>query len=266
MSAALAHAYAPEPEQDPDHDLGGGRMSFLEHLEELRKRILHACYAIGAGMVVAFAFIERITQFVLAPARRALPPGVDLIYTHPGEGFGFWIEVAMLAGAIFAAPAVVYQVWLFIAPGLYAREKKLVIPFVLLASAGLIGGAAFGHYVLFPSMMAFFSSFHTPQLRFMPKLDDVFRMYVLTIVGMAIVFQIPTVVYFAARMGVVTARFLARNIKYAILITFIVSAVATPSTDPWNQVVFAVPMIGLYIISIAIAWCVQPQSRNHREM
>jgi sec-independent protein translocase protein TatC len=257
MSAALAHAYLPDP--DPQDD-PKGQMSFLEHLEELRKRILHACYAIAAGMIVAFAFIERITDFVLAPARRALPPGVDIIYTNPGEGFGFWIEVAMLAGTLLAAPAIVYQVWLFIAPGLYAREKKLVVPFVLLASAGMIGGAAFGHYVMYPSMMTFFASFHTPQLRFMPKLDDVFRMYVLTIAGMAIVFQIPTVVYFAARMGVVTARFLWRNLRYAILITFIVSAVATPSTDPWNQVVFALPMIGLYLVSIAIAWAVRPRA------
>jgi len=264
MSAALARVYHPEPEQDPEHDLKSGQMSFLDHLEELRKRILHATYAIGIGMVLAFAFIERIAEFVLAPARRALPAGVDIIYTNPGEGFGFYIEVAMLAGTIVAAPAVVYQIWLFIAPGLYSREKKLVVPFVLLASAGLVGGAAFGHYVLFPSMMAFFSSFHTPQLRFMPKLDDVFRMYVMTIIGMAIVFQIPTVVYFAARMGVVTAKFLARNTKYAILITFIVSAVATPSTDPWNQTVFAVPMIGLYLLSIAIAWCVQPRNADHR--
>src|SRR5262245_2216300 len=254
MSAALAYAYQPEPEPDPQHDPENGRMSFLEHLEELRKRILHACYAVAIGMVVAFAFIERITAFVLAPARRALPPGVDIIYTQPGEGFGFYIEVAMLAGLVLAAPAVVYQVWLFIAPGLYAREKKFVVPFVVLGSAGLVGGAAFGHYVMYPSMMTFFGSFHTAQLRFMPKLDDVFQLYVMTIVGMAIVFQIPTVVYFAARMGVVTARFLWQNIKYAVLIIFIVSAVATPSTDPWNQLVFALPMVALYVMSIAIAW------------
>jgi sec-independent protein translocase protein TatC len=257
MSAALARAYTPEP--DPEDDLKG-QMSFLDHLEELRKRILHACYAIAIGMVIAFAFIARLTDFVLAPARRALPPGVDIIYVNPGEGFGFWVEVAMLAGALFAAPAIVYQFWLFIAPGLYAREKKMVIPFVLLASAGLIGGAAFGHYVMYPSMMAFFASFHSPQLRFMPRLDDVFRMYVLTIVGMAIVFQIPTVVYFAAKMGVVSARFLWRHIKYAILITFIISAVATPSSDPWNQTVFALPMIGLYLISIGIAWAAAPRT------
>lgn len=260
MSAALAHAYYPDPDRDPDDDLEHGQMSFLEHLEELRKRILHACYAIAVGMVVAFAFIDRLTAFVLAPARRALPPGVEIIYTNPGEGFGFWIEVAMLAGTIFAAPAVVYQLWLFMAPGLYAREKKLVVPFVLLASCGLVGGAAFGHYVMFPSMMVFFGSFHSPDLRFMPKLDDLFRMYVITIGGMAVVFQIPTVVFFAARMRVVTARWLWSNIKYAVLGIFIVAAVVTPSTDPWNQVVFAVPMLGLYLVSIAIAWAVAPRT------
>jgi len=236
-------------------------MSFLDHLEELRKRILYACYAIAAGMVVAFAFIERLADFVLEPTRRVLPPGVEITYYHPGEGFGFWIEVAMLAGIVMAAPVVVYQVWLFIAPGLYAREKKLVVPFVLLASAGVVGGAAFGHYVMFPSMMTFFSSFNTPHLRFMPRLDDVWRMYVMTIGGMAIVFQIPTIVFFAARMGVVTARFLWKQFQYAVLIIFIVSAVVTPSTDPWNQIVFAVPMVALYLMSIVIAWAVSPRTR-----
>src|SRR5262249_30984422 len=155
-------------------------------------RIVRAAIAIGVGMLVAFAFINRIADFVLAPARSALPAGVAIIYTHPGEGFGFYIEVAMLAGVVFAAPFVVYQVWLFIAPGLYATEKRLLVPFVTLGTAGLVGGATFGHYVMFPSMMAFFSSFHSPNLVFMPQLDDVFRLYTIIVVGMAIVFQIPT--------------------------------------------------------------------------
>jgi sec-independent protein translocase protein TatC len=258
MAAALARARVPPPEQDPEN----GQMSFLEHLEELRARLIRACCAIGVGMLVAFAFIDRIAAFVLAPARAALPPGVQIIYTHPGEGFGFYIEVAMLAGAILAAPAVVYQVWLFIAPGLYTNEKRLVVPFVVLGSAGLVGGAAFGHFVLFPSMMVFFSSFHTAHLVFMPQLDDVFRMYTLTIIGMAVVFQIPTVVFFAARMRVVTAKLLWRNFKYAVLVIFIIAAVATPSTDPWNQLVFAVPMVGLYLASIAIAWAVRPRTND----
>src|SRR5262249_24205169 len=248
--------------RQPDDDRG--QMSFLEHLEELRRRLLHACIAIGVGMVIAFAFIKPIARFVLEPARKALPPGVDIIYLQPGEGFGFYIEVAMLVGTLIAAPAVLYQIWLFIAPGLYAKEKKLVVPFVLLASCGMVGGAAFGHYVMFTSMMKFFASFDGPELKFMPKLDDVFRLYTLTIAGMAIVFQIPTVVFFAARMGVVTAGFLARNIKYAILVIFTVSAFVTPSTDPWDQFVFALPMVALYFISIAIAWAVSPRRADRR--
>jgi sec-independent protein translocase protein TatC len=262
MSAALAHAYVPP---DEDQDPPGGQMSFLDHLEELRRRILHAVYAIAAGMIVAGAFIERITRFVLAPARRALPPGVDIVYLHPGESFGFYFEVAMLAGVVIAAPAVVYQVWLFIAPGLYAREKRLVIPFVLLATCGLVGGAAFGHYVMFASMMRFLASFHGPDLKFMPRLDDVFRMYTLTIAGMATVFQIPTVVFFAARMGVVTAGFLARHFKYAVLGIFVIAAVVTPSSDPWNQTLFALPMIALYLVSIGIAWAVSPRPARRRQ-
>jgi sec-independent protein translocase protein TatC len=256
--AALAKVYIPPPEEPESHD---GAMSFLDHLEELRKRLVRACWAIGAGIIVAFTFVDRLADFVLAPARRALPPGVAIIYTHPGEGFGFNIEVAMLAGFIIAAPFVVYQLWLFIAPALYAHEKKLVIPFVLLGSAGIVGGAAFGHYVMFPSMMTFFASYHTASLRFMPQLDDVFRMYTLIVMGMSVVFQIPTVVFFAARMRVVTARFLWRHIKYAILLIVILAAVMTPSTDPWNLFVFAAPMIGLYVLSIAIAWAAAPRDR-----
>jgi sec-independent protein translocase protein TatC len=261
MSAALAKVYVPppderEPERRDDHH---GTMSFLDHLDELRKRILHACYAIGAGMIVAFFFIDRIAAFVLAPARRALPPGVALVYTRPGEGFGFYIEVAMLAGFVFAAPFVVYQLWLFVAPGLYANERRLVVPFVALGSSGLVGGALFGHYVMFPSMMAFFASFHSRDLVFLPQLDDVFRIYTIVVVGMGVVFQIPTVVFFAARMGVVTARWLWRNVKYAILLIFIAAAVLTPSADPWNQIVFAAPMVALYLVSIGIAWLASPR-------
>jgi len=263
MSAALAHVYVPPPDHPEDDGRPDGAMSFLDHLEELRRRIVRACLAIGGGMLVAVLFLDRIVAFVLAPAQRALPPDVHLVYTHPGEGFGFKIEVAMLAGAIFAAPLVVYQLWLFIAPALYANEKKLAIPFVLFGSAGAIGGAFFSHYVLFTSMLTFLASFHQPgALLFMPQLDDVWRMYVMMALGMAVVFQIPTVVFFLAKMRVVSARWLWRQFRYAILAIFIIAAAITPSTDPWNQIVFAVPMVALYLLSIVIAWAVNRNQKS----
>jgi sec-independent protein translocase protein TatC len=153
-----------------------------------------------------------------------------------------------------------YQVWLFIAPGLYANEKKLAIPFVLMSTIGFIAGALFNHYVVFPWMMTFFASFNTPDLVFMPKLEDVFSLYTKMLLGMGIVFQMPTVVFFLAKMKMVTWRFLARNFKYAVLIIFVAAAVITPSGDMVTQTIFAAPMIGLYLLGILIAWVVGPKS------
>ena len=232
-------------------------MGFIEHLEDLRKGIIRSCIAIAAGMLVAFFFVDRIRDFVLAPTYRRLPPGSDLVFLRPGEGFSFEMSLTFVAGLVLAAPFVMYQVWLFIAPGLYAKEKKLAIPFVVLTTVGTVAEAAFSHYVLYPSMMGFFATFSTPRMRLMPRLDDTVDLYLRMMLGMIVVFQIPTVVFFLSKMGLVTARFLWRNLKYAILLIFIAAAVLTPSADPWNQIVFALPMIALYLGSIAIAWLVR---------
>jgi len=122
-------------------------MSLLEHLEELRKRLVRACVAIAAGVAVSFLYIDRIVAFVFAPMRRALPPGAKMIYTAPGEAFGLYVNIALLAGTVLAAPFIMFQIWRFIAPALYTNEKKLVIPFVALSSAGVAGGWLFSHYL-----------------------------------------------------------------------------------------------------------------------
>jgi sec-independent protein translocase protein TatC len=252
------------PRTEPDDEQAAGAMGLLEHLEELRKRIIRACLAIGCGMAVAGLFVYRIGDFVLAPTYRLLPPGSQLVFISPGEAFSFYLNIALIGGAVLAAPFVMYQVWGFIAPGLYAKEKKFVVPFVLLTTLGSLCGALFSHYLLFPSMMTFFSSFSSPRMRFMPRVEDTVDLYMKMLLGMVIVFQIPTLVFSLAKMRVVTARFLWRNIKYAILVIFILAAVLTPSTDPWNQTVFAAPMIALYLIGIAIAWVVAPRGEKER--
>jgi sec-independent protein translocase protein TatC len=249
----------PRSPNEPDEAAPGGTMGFIEHLEELRKRIIRSCIAIAAGMLVAFFFVDRIRDFVLAPTYRMLPPGSDLIFIRPGEGFSFDMSLAFIAGLVIAAPLVMYQVWLFIAPGLYAKEKKFAIPFVVMTTIGTIAGAAFSHYVLYPSMIGFFGSFSTTRIKFMPRLDDTVELYLRMMLGMIVVFQIPTVVFFLSKMGLVTARFLWRNLKDAILMVFIAAAVLTPSADPWNQIAFALPMLALYLVSIAIAWIVRPR-------
>ena len=254
-----AGAYKQLPPDDEDDDSLAGKMSFLEHLDELRKRIVRSCLAVAVGILVTFAFINPIFNFILAPTRRALPPGVRLIYTQPGEAFSLYITVALIAGAVVAAPYIMYQVWMFIAPGLYSNEKRMALPFVFFTTFGFLLGAAFNHYIAFPFMMAFFASFNTPDLAFMPKLEDVFGLYTKMLIGMGIVFQMPTVVFFLAKMKLVSARFLVAHLKYALLIIFIVAAVITPTGDMMTQTIFAAPMVGLYLLSIAIAWIVGPK-------
>jgi sec-independent protein translocase protein TatC len=236
-----------------------GTMGFVEHLEELRARLIRCCIAIAIGMVIAFAFVDRLVDALLASIERALPAGTSLVFIKPPEGFSLWLNVALVAGLLLAAPFIMYEVWRFIAPGLYANEKKFAIPFVALTSFGSLAGALFSHYMLFPSTMRFFSTFSSPRMRFMPGVDDTIDLYLKMMLGMMAVFQIPTVVFFLAKMRMVTARFLWRNMKYAILAIFVIAAVLTPSSDPWNQTAFALPMIGLYLVSIALAWLVAPR-------
>jgi sec-independent protein translocase protein TatC len=250
---------------EPDTDgepLAEGQMSFLEHLDELRRRILRCCIATAVGVLVTFAFIQPIFDFLLAPTRRVLPPGVKLIYTQPGEAFSLYVTVALIAGVVVASPVISYQVWMFIAPGLYAHEKKMAYPFVALTTIGFALGAAFNHYVAFGFMMAFFGSFNTTDLAFMPRLGEVFGLYTKMLLGMGLIFQMPTIVFFLAKMRVITPRFLASNIKYAVLIIFVAAAVLTPSGDMMTQVIFAAPMLGLYLLSILIAWIVNPRGRS----
>lgn len=248
----------PTDDED-DEDALGGRMSFLEHLEELRKRIIYACYGIGAGVAFSFLFIQKLFEFLTAPAIATLPPGSTIIYTQPTEAFALYINISLIAGAVFASPFIMYQVWQFIAPGLYATEKKFVVPFVLLTTIGFLAGAAFNHYVAYRFVMTYFASFNALNLKYMPQLSEVFGLYLKMLIGLGLIFQMPTVVFFLAKVGAVSAKFLLGQFKYATLIIFILAAIVTPTGDPMTLMVFALPMMGLYLLSIAIAWLVGPK-------
>ena len=237
-----------------DDESEGGKMSFLEHLDELRKRIIRALLSLAVGVAIAAFFIEDIYAFIMAPLAAILRPGETMIYTYPTEAFMLYIRIAVIAGLFIAAPLIFWQVWLFVAPALYAKERRYAIPFVVLSSIGVISGAAFSHYVAFPLMWRFFASFSNEMVSFMPRIEDSFSLYMRMLLGMAAVFQMPALVFFMARMGVVTARWMMRQFKYAVLAIFVVAAVITPSSDMASQAIVAFPMIGLYIISIAIAW------------
>jgi sec-independent protein translocase protein TatC len=231
-----------------------GDISILERLEDFRKRIVRALLAVAGGALVGFALIDRLVGFLLEPTRRALPAGTRLIYTEPGEAFGLYVQVALIAGVVLAMPFIMYQLWRLIAPLVPPTARRFAFPFVGFTTLGFVAGAAFTHFIAFPYMMAFFASFNTPDLLFMPRLDDVFDLYTKMVLGMAIVFQMPTVVFFLAKLGLITAGFLWRSFKYAFLLIFVAAAVITPTGDMVTQTIFAAPMVALYLLSIGIAW------------
>ena len=240
---------------DPDvFEDAGAKMSFLDHLDELRNRLIYSVYALVFGCIVAFIFINRIFTFVMKPLQEMLPPGGTLMYTQGGEAFMLYIKIGALAGLVIAIPIILWQLWLFIAPGLYSHEKRFAIPFVLFSTIFFLIGALFSHYVAFPWTWKFFISFETPYMKFMPKISEAFSLYVTMLLGFGLIFQMPTIVMFLARMGVVSARFLWRHTKYAVLIIFIIAAVISPGTDVVSQCLMAGPMLALYGISIIVAW------------
>ena len=251
----------PAPGEDPDWDDDqlesteeAGKMSFLEHLDELRRRIIYSLIAVGIGFAVAYAFIDRIFAFIMLPMQQMLPAGQKLIYTEPTEAFMLMIKIGLMAGLILASPIVFAQVWLFIAPGLYSHEKKLAIPFVVMSTVLFCAGAAFGHYMVFPIVWKFFVSYETNYLEFAARVEPAFAMYLRLILAMGLTFQLPTVVLFLARMGMITPRFMIKNFKYAIILITIAAAVLSPDGGGVGMFAMGGPVIILYIISIGLAW------------
>jgi sec-independent protein translocase protein TatC len=260
---ALVSFPGTEPPYDPDDDSqddeeSSGKMSFLEHLDELRQRLIKSLLALLGGFVVAYYFVNQLEDFVYQPLKTLFKTG-KFQYTEPTEAFMLSLKLAALVGLLGAMPVILYQLWRFVAPGLYANEKKFVIPFVFLSTLFFTSGAAFAHYIAFPWAVVFFASFETPDMVFSPRIAPIFSMYVKTILAMGIVFEMPTLVFFLAKIGVATPRWLIRNLKYAVLVIFIVAAVLTPGTDPVSQLMMAGPMILLYLLSIGIAWVVAPK-------
>ena len=256
MSQVPSPVPAPDDTAD-EHEDGGGKMSFLEHLDELRTRLIISATALLAGFLVAFAFISPLFEFIMRPLQEILPNDGRLVYTEPTEAFFLYIKIAALAGLMLAIPVILYQMWRFVAPGLYAREKRFAIPFVMLTSLFFIGGALFSHFVLFRLAWGFLADFGTDYMEFMPRIQPAFSLYVRLTLACGAVFQMPTLVFFLARVGAVTPRFLVRNTKYAVLLIFIFAAILTPTGDPVTLTVMAAPMILLYGLSILIAWIFQ---------
>jgi sec-independent protein translocase protein TatC len=229
-------------------------VSILDRLDDLRKRLVRSALVVCLGVLLGFLFINQIVAFFLGPTRRALPAGSRLIYTQPGEAFGLYIQISLIVGVAFTMPYIMYQVWRLVLPLVPPAARRFTLPFVLFTTLGFLAGATFTHFVAFPYVMRFFASFNTPDLQFMPRLQDVFSLYTTMLLGMGAVFQMPTIVFFLAKIGLVTARFLWRSFRYAFFLIFIAAAVITPTGDMVTQAIFAAPMLALYLLSILVAW------------
>ncbi len=229
------------------------KMTFLEHLEELRQRLVRALVYLAGGFAVCWGFREPIFHFLVAPMRRA---GYNdaFIFTSPAEALMLYMKMAFFAGIFVALPFVLYEIWAFIAPGLYRHEKAWAIPFIGMGSIFFTLGALFGHYVLFPTTFRFLAGFGGPDMRFLPKIDEYWSFYSWFLLGLGLVFQIPVIIFVLARIGLVTPRLLLKGWKFAVLGSFVVAAFVTPTPDVVNQTALALPMIGLYLLGVLVAW------------
>jgi sec-independent protein translocase protein TatC len=226
-------------------------MSFLEHLEELRKRLLRSVVAVAVAFALSLTYARQILDFFLAPIRPFLGDQKP-VFLELAEPFLLYMKVSFLAALFLASPFVLYQVWAFIRPGLYPRERHYALPFVIFATVFFLAGGAFGYYVGFPVACRFLlgvAEGFTPALR----VSSLFSFESKMVLGLGLVFELPTVIYFLARLGLITAGFLWRHFKYAVLIIFVIAAVITPTPDVVTQCVFAGPMILLYLIGILVA-------------
>ena len=242
-------------------------MSLLEHLEELRRRIIHSVIYIIVGFCVAWGFHERIYRLMQEPisfalTRHGLPP--QLIIHNPVDGFNMYLKISFMGGFIIAAPFVLYQVWLFISPGLYQNEKRYVTPFMAATVGLFLAGAYFGYRWVFPGSLDFLFTF-SREFRPLIEVNEYTDLFLTVILGLGITFELPILVLFLSLFGIVSPRFLWKNIRYAILIIFIIAAIITPTPDVLTMCVFAAPMLLLYLISIGVSYMVHPATRKKRQ-
>jgi len=229
------------------------KMTFLEHLDELRQRLVRVALYLAGGFAVCWGFHEQIFHFLTQPLRRAGFTD-QFIYTSPAEAFLLYMKMAFFVGIFVASPFVLWEIWAFISPGLYRHEKAWAVPFIGMGSLFFASGALFGHYVLFPMTFRFLWGFGGPDMRFLPRIGEYWSFYSWFLLGLGAVFQIPVVIFVLARIGLVSAGLLLRAWKWAVLGAFVISAVITPSADVVTQTTLAGPMIGLYLLGVAVAW------------
>jgi sec-independent protein translocase protein TatC len=225
------------------------KIPFTAHLEELRKRLIISFIAVGIGFALCYGFKEWLFQILTQPLISVMQDGETLIYTGLPEAFFTFLKVSFLGGLMIASPVIIYQFWMFVAPGLYDREKRLLLPIVFLSTLFFVGGALFGYFIVFPYGFQFFLGFATETIRPMPSMKEYLSFSAKLLLAFGLVFELPLVITFLARLGMVTVPFLKKNRKYALLLFFVGAAILTPP-DVVTQIMMALPLMLLYEISI----------------
>ena len=237
--------------EDEEEKELGGRMTFLEHLDELRRRIMHSIIAVVVTFGVAWIFHERIFDFLSIPIKSVVD---KLVVIKPTEPFTIYLKVSFVAAIFLAVPYILFQVWLFIAPGLYRKEKSYALPFLLASTILFLLGGMFAYYVVLPPALSFLLLEFGSSFDHMISAVEFFDFEMLIIIGMGVIFQLPVLVAFLSIFGLITPRFLWKNFRYAVLIITIIAAVVSPTTDPFNLFLWSGPMVILYSLSIGISW------------
>jgi sec-independent protein translocase protein TatC len=225
------------------------KVPFTEHLEELRSRLIVCFVAIAIGFAVSYGFKERLFKILTAPLIEVMQEGDKLIFTGLPEAFFTYLKVAFLAGCLLAAPVIIYEFWMFVAPGLYRKERRILAPIVILSTFFFVGGALFGYFLVFPWGFEFFLGFATEIIRPLPSMKEYLGFATKLLIAFGLVFELPLVITFMARLGLVSVDFLRKNRRYAVLLFFIGAAILTPP-DVVTQIMMAVPLMVLYEISI----------------
>jgi sec-independent protein translocase protein TatC len=228
------------------------KLPLTAHLEELRKRLIYCFLSIGVAFAISYAYIKEIVEILMRPLVQTLPPGSSLVFTAVPEAFFTYLKAALLAGVFFASPFILFQIWAFVSPGLYEREKKYIYPYLFVSTIFFLAGALFCYFIVFPVIFRFFLSFATEDIRPLPAIKEYVSFAIKLLLAFGLMFQWPALILFLSRMGVVSSKVLSKNRKYAILGIFVAAAVLTPP-DLVSQLLLAGPLLAMYEGSIWMA-------------
>ncbi|MDE1161379.1 MAG: twin-arginine translocase subunit TatC [Acidobacteriaceae bacterium] len=236
-------------------------MSLMEHLTELRSRLLWSIGYLLLGAIVAYIFSERLINYMQKPL---LDIGLQMTMTHPTDALNLTIKTSVVCGAILASPFILYQVWLFISPGMYSHERRYVWPFMFCTVGLFLAGAWFGYRYVLPGAMKVLIQQMGHNLNHMITIEDYTGFFLAVILGLGITFELPIIIFFLALFGIVDSKFLLKHFRYAVLAIFLVAAVICPTPDPIGMCLFATPMLVLYFLGVFVAYFVHPSRRNKK--